>query len=130
VAQGALLADSLGGALRASPLTIICVSDYQSLQLLFATIDAELDGRLLVNLTSGDSAQANETAQWAAQRGARYLDGAIMADPPAIGTPEAVILLSGTKTDFETNSTCSMRWAPRRTSARTTGYQRCTTSPA
>ncbi|MEU6177004.1 NAD(P)-dependent oxidoreductase [Streptomyces coeruleorubidus] len=82
-------------------LTIICVTDYRAVRELFGTSDVELDGTALVNLTSGDSAQARETARWAEQRGARYLDGAIMAVPPAVGTPEAVILHSGPQADFD-----------------------------
>ncbi|MCK9921480.1 hypothetical protein MXD61_06175 [Frankia sp. AgPm24] len=35
------------------------------------------------------------------RRGARYLDGAIMAVPAAIGTAEAVILHSGSRSDLE-----------------------------
>ncbi|WP_277207432.1 NAD(P)-dependent oxidoreductase [Isoptericola croceus] len=103
LAQGALLADSVNSAVSASPVTITCVTDDQSLRQALAPVHDELDGRLLVNLTSGDSAQARAMARWAEQRGAHYLDGAIMAVPPAIGTPEAVILLSGSTTAFETH---------------------------
>ncbi|GHD01787.1 3-hydroxyisobutyrate dehydrogenase [Streptomyces violarus] len=101
VAGGARLAPTVGDALEAGSLTIICVTDYQAVRELFGASDVALDGTTLVNLTSGDSAQARETARWAEQRGARYLDGAIMAVPPAIGTAEAVILLSGSEADFE-----------------------------
>ncbi|GGS39133.1 NAD(P)-dependent oxidoreductase [Streptomyces violaceus] len=101
VAAGARLAPTVGDALEAGSLTIICVTDYQVVRELFGASDVELDGTALVNLTSGDSAQARETARWAEQRGARYLDGAIMAVPPAIGTAEAVILHSGSEADFE-----------------------------
>ncbi|AYY11640.1 NAD(P)-dependent oxidoreductase [Actinobacteria bacterium YIM 96077] len=101
LAQGALLADSANSAVNASPVTISCVSDYQALQQAFASISDELDGRLLVNVTSGDSAQARDMALWTEQRGAHYLDGAIMAVPTTIGTAEAVILLSGSKSAFD-----------------------------
>jgi 3-hydroxyisobutyrate dehydrogenase-like beta-hydroxyacid dehydrogenase len=101
VAEGARLAPTVGDALEAGSLTIICVTDYKAVRELFGASDVELDGTTLVNLTSGDSAQARETARWAEQRGARYLDGAIMAIPPAIGTAEAVILHSGSEADFE-----------------------------
>lgn len=103
LAQGALPANSVNNAVNASPVTIACVSDYMSLQQALAPVADELDGRLLVNLTSGDSAQAREMARWAEQRGAYYLDGAIMAVPPSIGTDEAVILLSGSKSAFKTH---------------------------
>jgi 3-hydroxyisobutyrate dehydrogenase-like beta-hydroxyacid dehydrogenase len=101
VAEGARRAPTVGEALRAAPLTIICVTDYQAVHELLNGSNIELDGTTLINLTSGDSAQARRTAQWAEQHGARYLDGAIMAVPPAIGTADAVILHSGLQPVFE-----------------------------
>ncbi|QEV21658.1 NAD(P)-dependent oxidoreductase [Streptomyces alboniger] len=101
VAEGARLAPTLGDALKASPLTIICLTDYPALHELLDANDIDLGGTTLVNLTSGDSSQAREAARWAAQRGARYLDGALMAVPPVIGTADALILHSGPESDFE-----------------------------
>ncbi|GAA1972184.1 NAD(P)-dependent oxidoreductase [Amycolatopsis minnesotensis] len=101
VAEGARPAPTVGDALQAGALTIVCLTDYQAVHELLGASDAELDGTLLINLTSDDSAHDRQTAQWAGQRGARYLDGAIMAVPPAIGTAEAVILHSGPQPDFE-----------------------------
>ncbi|MEU0587576.1 NAD(P)-binding domain-containing protein [Streptomyces sp. NPDC006132] len=101
VAEGARLAPSVGDAVQAGALTVVCLTDYQAVRELLGADGVSLDGAMLVNLTSGDSAQARETARWAEQRGARYLDGAIMAVPPAIGTAEAVILHSGARADFE-----------------------------
>ncbi|MFE6977528.1 NAD(P)-dependent oxidoreductase [Streptomyces sp. NPDC057682] len=103
VAEGARLAPTVGDALEAGSLTIICVTDYPALYELFGANDVELGGRLLINLTSGSSAQAREAARWAEQRGARYLDGAIMAIPSAVGTADAAILHSGPRADFETH---------------------------
>ncbi|MDT3443906.1 NAD(P)-binding domain-containing protein [Pseudofrankia sp. BMG5.37] len=101
VAEGARLAPTVDDALSTGSLTVICVTDYQAMHELLAASDIELDGTMLINLTSGDSAQAREAARWAEQRGAHYLDGAIMAIPAAIGTAEAVILHSGPRSDFE-----------------------------
>ncbi|MGW5487588.1 NAD(P)-dependent oxidoreductase [Streptosporangium sandarakinum] len=101
VAEGARPAPTVGDALGASSLAIICVTDYQAMYELLGASDGELDGKTLINLTSGDSTQAREAARWAGQRGAHYLDGAIMAIPSAIGTAEAVILHSGPQPDFE-----------------------------
>ncbi|AGM05443.1 NAD(P)-dependent oxidoreductase [Amycolatopsis keratiniphila] len=97
VAEGARLAPAIGDALGG--VTIVCLTDYSAVRALLG--DARLDGTTLVNLTSGDSAQARETAAWAEKQGARYLDGAIMAIPSSIGTDEAVILLSGPAPDFD-----------------------------
>jgi 3-hydroxyisobutyrate dehydrogenase-like beta-hydroxyacid dehydrogenase len=101
VAQGAKLADSAGDAVAASPLVVVCVSDYDAVHELLDPLGQVLDGRVLVNLTSGTSALARETAEWAARRGGTYLDGAIMAIPPAIGTADAVILYSGPQSAFD-----------------------------
>lgn len=101
VADGAHYVKSVADALDASPLVVVCVSDYAAMHEALDPHVAYLDGRLLLNLTSGDSALARETATWAEQHGAHYLDGAIMAVPPAIGTPEAVILHSGPESRFE-----------------------------
>lgn len=108
VAQGARLAGSPGDAVAASPLIIVCVSDYDAVhELLDPLAKGEggvLDGRVLVNLTSGTSALARETARWADRQGSTYLDGAILAIPPAIGTPDAVILYSGPRPSFEAHA--------------------------
>lgn len=101
VADGARVAPSAGDALRSADLTILCLTDDEAVRGLLGQDGVVLAGTTLVNLTSASSAQARETARWAVQRGARYLDGAIMAVPPAIGTAEAVILHSGPRTDFE-----------------------------
>ncbi|MFI1382903.1 NAD(P)-dependent oxidoreductase [Embleya sp. NPDC020886] len=100
VAEGARSAPTVGAALAAGPLVIVCLTDYRAVYELLDGSAAELDGKMLINLTSGDSAQAREAARWAEQRGARYLDGAIMAIPSGIGTADAVILHSGPEADF------------------------------
>ncbi|MGW6391086.1 NAD(P)-dependent oxidoreductase [Streptomyces sp. NPDC055103] len=95
VGAGARSAPTVADALTASPLTIICLTDYRAVYELLGADGVDLDGATLINLTSGSSGQAREAARWAEQRGARYLDGAVMAVPPVIGTADAVILHSG-----------------------------------
>lgn len=101
IAEGAGFARTVGDALAANPLAIICLTDYDAVAELMETGPGALSGTTLVNLTSGSSAQAREATRWSAQHGAGYLDGAIMAIPSTIGTPEALILLSGASADFE-----------------------------
>lgn len=101
VAKGAELADSVADAVAASPLVIICVLDYDAVHALLDPVGDALDGRVLVNLTSGTSEGAREIAEWAAGHGAAYLDGAILTDPDGIGTADAVILYSGPRATFE-----------------------------
>lgn len=117
VAEGARLAPTVGDALKAGSLTIICLTDYQAMRELLGATGIELGGTTLINLTSGDSAQARDAAHWAEERGARYLDGAIMAVPPAIGTAEAVILHSGPRRGAVSGADRGVRQTPRRLTA-------------
>ncbi|KAB2350108.1 NAD(P)-dependent oxidoreductase [Actinomadura rudentiformis] len=101
VAEGAKLADSVKDAVAASPLVVICVTDHDAVHRLRESIADVLDGKVLVNLTSGTSQEARETAEWAAERGAGCLAGAIMSIPQQIGTAESLILYSGPRSAFE-----------------------------
>ncbi|MFE2756939.1 NAD(P)-dependent oxidoreductase [Actinosynnema sp. NPDC059335] len=100
VARGATLAPTVEDAFRAAPLAIVCVTDHDAVRDVLGAGGGP-DGTTVVNLTSGSSAQARGTARRVDPRGARYLDGAIMAVPPAVGTPDALILLSGPRSAFE-----------------------------
>ncbi|MFC0624698.1 NAD(P)-dependent oxidoreductase [Kribbella deserti] len=93
VADGAKLATSPRDAVAASPLTVVCLSEYDALRELLAP--EALDGRTVVNLSSGTSAQARDTAAWVAKHGGSYLDGGILAVPEGVGTAEAKVVYSG-----------------------------------
>ncbi|MGW7079452.1 NAD(P)-binding domain-containing protein [Streptomyces sp. NPDC054866] len=91
VAKGARRAATVADAVDASPLTLVCLKDYKTLYEFFAdhpSSDA-LHGRALVNLNSGTPAQAHAALAWATERGASYLDGAIMVPPYLVGQPGA-----------------------------------------
>jgi 3-hydroxyisobutyrate dehydrogenase-like beta-hydroxyacid dehydrogenase len=102
VARGAIRAATVADATAASGLVVVCVLDYAVFHEVFDHVD-DLSGRVLVNLTNGTPEQARQTAAWAEERGASYLDGGIMAVPPMIGGPEAVLLYSGTRNAFESH---------------------------
>ncbi|GAA1841205.1 NAD(P)-dependent oxidoreductase [Actinomadura bangladeshensis] len=95
VAEGAKAAATAAEAVAASDLVIVCLLDDASVG--EALADAGLAGKDLVNITTGTPGDARERAEWAAGRGARYLDGGIMAVPPMIGVPEsgAYVFYSG-----------------------------------
>lgn len=101
VAEGAVRADSVADAVAASPLVVVCVTDYTAMHELLDPLGGSLGDKVVVSLTTGTSTQARETARWAAGVGAGYLDGAIMAIPPDIATDAAVLLYSGPKEAFE-----------------------------
>ena len=85
--QGATLAGSIGDAVAAGPLVLVCVSDYEAVHELLDPLGDVLADRVVVNLTSGTSKQARDTAGWAARRGFTYLDGAILAIPRPSARP-------------------------------------------
>jgi 3-hydroxyisobutyrate dehydrogenase-like beta-hydroxyacid dehydrogenase len=98
---GVTRASSVADVLAVSPLIIVCLLDDDSVRTTLAPAATELAGRTLVNLTNGTPAQGRRTADWAAQQGAEYLDGGIMAVPVMIGGPAAFILYSGSEVAFE-----------------------------
>ncbi|MBD0691124.1 hypothetical protein BG452_33800 [Streptomyces sp. CBMA123] len=61
---------------------------------------AALSGRVLVDVTSGTSADAAAVAATAARHGAQSLDGALLATPDAIGLAETTVLYSGPEAAF------------------------------
>ncbi|MGC0382491.1 NAD(P)-dependent oxidoreductase [Streptomyces sp. SAI-129] len=83
--EGATVAASAAEAVAASRLVIACLLDDASVG--EALGGADLTGRDLVNLTTGTPAEGRARAAWAAERGARFLDGGVMAVPPMIGAP-------------------------------------------
>lgn len=94
-AAGAGVAETAGEAVAAAEMVLICVSDYDAVTGVLAPIEDRLAGRVVVNLTSGSSAEARSMAAWVADRGASYLDGAILAAPAEVGAADTVILFSG-----------------------------------
>ncbi|WP_433417997.1 NAD(P)-dependent oxidoreductase [Microtetraspora malaysiensis] len=99
-AEGAKVAGTAAEAVAASDLVVVCLLDDASVG---ETLDgADLTGKNVVNLTTGTPAEARARAEWAEQRGARYLDGGIMAVPQMIGSPESggFVFYSGSQAVF------------------------------
>ncbi|MFB9903806.1 NAD(P)-dependent oxidoreductase [Allokutzneria oryzae] len=101
VAQGAARADTVAEAVAASPLLIVCVFDTAAVRELIGPYGSALSGKAVVNLTTGSPEEARSLAEWAAARGISYLDGAVMAVPEAVGTPDAFVLYSGSREVFD-----------------------------
>ncbi|MGW8635267.1 NAD(P)-dependent oxidoreductase [Streptomyces sp. NPDC055793] len=97
--RGAAVAASAEEAVAASPLTVVCVVNYDASDAVLRQepVTAALKGRTVVNLSADTPERARDTAEWAGRHGVRYLDGAIMTPTPAIGTDDAVFLYSGTE---------------------------------
>ncbi|WP_246078962.1 NAD(P)-binding domain-containing protein [Paenibacillus piri] len=98
--QGAAVAATTAEAIAASPMLIVCVLDYNAMHEILEPAGHMLIGKTLVNLTNGTPAQARKAAAWAANQGADYIDGGIMAIPQMIGSPGALVLYSGSPDAF------------------------------
>ncbi|WP_411082606.1 NAD(P)-dependent oxidoreductase [Streptomyces sp. cmx-18-6] len=70
----------------ASGPVVLCLLDDASVSETLEGVD--LRGKDVVNLTTNTPAEGRRRAAWASERGARFLDGGIMAVPPMIGIPE------------------------------------------
>ncbi|KAL1923247.1 uncharacterized protein VTP21DRAFT_9623 [Calcarisporiella thermophila] len=102
VREGGILAPSVAVAINASPISIICVTDYKVTRNLLDSEDVipTLKGRLLVELSTGTPQDAREAETWVHKHGAEYLDGAILATPSQIGRPETPVFVSGNESVF------------------------------
>ena len=95
--RGAVAAGSVQEAVKAGQVIIACLIDYDAVRAALEPSQAGWENRWLVNLTSGEPAQARQMSSWASSRGIDYLDGAILTPTPAIGTPAATVLFSGAR---------------------------------
>ncbi|MQA09066.1 MAG: NAD(P)-dependent oxidoreductase [Pseudonocardiaceae bacterium] len=103
VARGAVRAGTAADAVAASRTVIICVSDDEAVREILDGVGAAVSGRVLVNLTTATPDQARARADWAARRDVDYLDGVIQAGHEIIGTPDALLLYSGSQGAFDGN---------------------------
>lgn len=93
VARGAREAGTVAEAVAASGLVIAGLFDTASVRDVLTGVD--LAGKALVNVTTGSPRDARALADWVGGLGAAYLDGVMMAVPRNLGTPDALLLYSG-----------------------------------
>ncbi|GAA2259521.1 NAD(P)-binding domain-containing protein [Streptomyces amakusaensis] len=98
--RGAVAVKTAAEAVAASELVILCLLDNGNVREVLDSLGEEAAGRTLVNLTNGTPRQARDLAVWAGGRGARYLDGGIMAVPQMIAGPAAYVFYSGDEKAF------------------------------
>ncbi len=99
-ARGAVRAETAAEAVAAAPLVVVTLLDPGTVRRTLEPAAAALRGRTLVNLTSSTPDEARELAAWAEGLGADYLDGAMMALPETVATPEGFFLYSGSEAAF------------------------------
>jgi 3-hydroxyisobutyrate dehydrogenase-like beta-hydroxyacid dehydrogenase len=93
---GATQADSVAEGIRASDVIIICVGNYDDVKSVLEDC-GDLAGKTLVNLTTAVAPETRSMETWAIQKGALYLDGAILAFPREVGMEECCLLVAGSQ---------------------------------
>ncbi len=103
VAQGAIAAPSLRDALDHAEVVAFALPSYAAIEEAFddAISDGWFKGRAVVNITTGDAAQARAARDKFVAGGAEYLDGDCGSYPSAIGTDNSLIIYSGPRTLFD-----------------------------
>jgi 3-hydroxyisobutyrate dehydrogenase-like beta-hydroxyacid dehydrogenase len=102
VALGAKAVADFGEALRVSPRIMVCIADYAAILRLFDQPDIAplLEGRTVIQLSTGTPKEAADSDAWIRHRGGTYLDGAIMVNPGNLGAADAQILIAGPEEAF------------------------------
>ncbi|MCP4334478.1 MAG: NAD(P)-dependent oxidoreductase [Gammaproteobacteria bacterium] len=95
LAAGAKLAESVESAITASPATITCIASHDKTIELLQGLTGALEGKTIIELSTGGASDAEALAANLAQNGAHWLIGIINAYPAAIGNPEAVLMVVG-----------------------------------
>lgn len=95
------VADSVGEALAASPITLVSLTTYEAARELLEGEKAGLSDTILVQLSSGEPAAVREFAEFVAGLGGRYVDGCILAYPKQVGTESLLVLYSGDHEAFD-----------------------------
>jgi 3-hydroxyisobutyrate dehydrogenase-like beta-hydroxyacid dehydrogenase len=97
VAKGATGAASIGEAVVASPVILVCIDSYAATRSLLGaeSVVAAMSGRTLVQLGTGTPREAQESAEWYNRHDVTYIDGAIECLPAMVGTDKAQFLFAG-----------------------------------
>ena len=100
IRMGAVLAPNAAAAVMASPVIIVCVTNYAASHSILTEAAANLSGKVLIQCTTGTPQDARVSEAWVHENGAEYIDCAITGSPSSIGTPDAHILLAGQESVF------------------------------
>ena len=102
-AENVAVAQSISDAIVASPVSIICVDDPNSVLTLFGQSQVEplLDGRTIIQLSTCLPKQVRKDQSWLVGRNADLLYGAIHCGPQHLGTKDGNILISGPSSTYK-----------------------------
>jgi 3-hydroxyisobutyrate dehydrogenase-like beta-hydroxyacid dehydrogenase len=103
VAIGANPATNVSDAVQASPITVICIDNYEATNNLISenNLGEILVNRTFIQLSTGTPKEATELQARVTNFDCEYIDGAIMPDPDEIGAEDALILFAGNETAYQ-----------------------------
>jgi len=103
VAIGAKSATNVSDAVEASPVTIICIDNYERTNNLISenNLGEILANRTLIQLSTGTPKEAAELQTLVTNFDCEYIDGAIMLYPDEVGSEDALFLFSGNETTYQ-----------------------------
>ncbi|MGE7777724.1 NAD(P)-dependent oxidoreductase [Chitinophaga sp. NPDC101104] len=93
VEAGAVFTADIHRAVAENDIILVCLLDYPATEQVLAGVS--LEGKTVVQLSTGTPQDARSMAASFTERGAAYLDGAILATPSQMGAAETPIFLSG-----------------------------------
>jgi 3-hydroxyisobutyrate dehydrogenase-like beta-hydroxyacid dehydrogenase len=102
VSAGATAAGSAAEAVAASPATITCIASHDQTIALLDKFAASLQGKTIIELSTGGATEAEALAKLLSENGAAWLIGIINAYPTAIGKSETVLTMVGAADVWET----------------------------
>lgn len=95
--HGASIEEDATAAITAHPVTIICISSAEDVITLLESLPdrSALNGRCIINLSTGSIEDAQQIGRLVAKYGGTFLDGTILVYPAEIGTTNSLILYAG-----------------------------------
>lgn len=95
VESGAILAGSPSDAIRQSDVTITCIRSHTDTRALLEADPPALQGKTVIELSTGDAAEAKSLMEWVRLQDADCLIGMISVFPKDIGKGDSAILTVG-----------------------------------
>ncbi len=95
ISEGAIAGTSASDAIAASPVTITCITSHDRTADLIKDHSASLEGKTIIELSTGGAAEATGLTQLISAKGGVWLVGIINAYPTAIGGTETVLTVVG-----------------------------------
>jgi 3-hydroxyisobutyrate dehydrogenase-like beta-hydroxyacid dehydrogenase len=100
---GATATDSVAALIREVDSIVVSLPGYRITRELLETREcqAALDGKLLVQLSTGGPQQARQQRSWAETHGASFLAGSPLGYPRSLGTDAMTVLYGGSRASFD-----------------------------